>query len=72
MNIDQARAILEAERVLQDKRLINPAEGPAWAAGSAWRAYVKEAGRVVTDPHGISLYRNTFDDLHLLRRGEDA
>lgn len=60
MNIDQAVAILEAERVLQDIGC----GGPDIHAGSAWKAYVKEAGRVI---QGDPLFRNEFKDLSLLK-----
>jgi len=58
MTIEQAVAILEAERVLQYNRHVR-------ANGAAWRAYVQEAGLVIqSDP----LLRGGFNDLHSLRR----
>ncbi len=59
MTINQAVAILEAERVLQSVGC----GGPDIENGSAWTAYVKEAGRVTqSDP----LFRDQFEDLVLL------
>ena len=59
MTVDQAEAILEAERVLQTVGC----DGPDSAPGSAWNDYVKEAGRTLKP---YMLFRNAFNDLHLL------
>ena len=66
MTIEQAVAILEAERVLQwVETMPHPDDCPDCHDGSAWLAYVYEAGLVVeTDP----LLRHEFDDIALLRR----
>lgn len=66
MTIDQATAILEAERILQNSDFAEiQCEGPYTGGGSAWLAYVKEADRVV---QGDPLFRHEFDDLALLQR----
>lgn len=59
MNIDQAVAILQAERVLQAVG----AGGPDIEGPSAWLGYVRKAGRVI---QGDPLFRNEFKDLSLL------
>lgn len=64
MTIDQAVAILEAERVLQSVGC----DGPDYVPGTAWYDYVKEASSVIkNDP----LWHNAFDDLHLLEDYSD-
>lgn len=60
MTLDQAVAILQAERVLQEVG----ERGPDIEDGSAWRAYIKEAGKMIK---GDPLSHNEFNDLHLLR-----
>lgn len=61
MHIKQAVAILLAERVLQEVG----AGGPdIQAEGSAWAAYVREAGRII---RGDPLFRDQFNDLTLLQ-----
>jgi len=62
MTIDQAVAILDAERVLQGVG----AEGPDTCGFSAWRDYVEEAGRVI---QGDPLFRNAYNDITLLNCG---
>ncbi len=60
MTTDQAVAILEAERVLETVGC----GGPDVHVGSAWEAYVKEAGRTIRpDPS----YRAEFSDLAMLQ-----
>lgn len=65
MTIEQAVAILEAERVLQhaDGQNDGGPEGPDYAQGTPWHTYVVEAFSVIK---GDRLLRNTFDDLHFL------
>ena len=59
MTIEQAVAILEAERVLQRVG----ANGPDCDEGSAWFEYVKKAYSVVQSD---SLFRDSFNDLQLI------
>jgi hypothetical protein len=63
MTIDQAVAILEAERVLQAVGAGGPDIGRE-GDFTAWRDYVEQAGRVV---QGDPLFRNEFNDLNLLK-----
>lgn len=65
MTIDQAVAILEAERVLQAVAT----EGPDCNPGSAWHDYVKEAGRSIK---GSPKWCNAFSDLDLLEDADDS
>lgn len=59
MTIDQAVAILKAERILQGGGCADLDSIP----GIAWNDYVKEAGSTIKSDH---LLCNTFDDLYLL------
>ena len=60
MTTEQAIAILEAERVLQEKGC----EGPDWVEGTPWYNYVKQARQVIsTDSRLVA----QFADLHLCR-----
>ncbi len=65
MTIDQAVAILEAERVLQ----IVGAEGPDSVSGAAWNDYIQEAGAVIQTN---KFWCNAFDDLHVLKGVTDS
>ena len=59
MTIEQAVAILEAERVLQTVG----AGGPEIDVGTPWHGYVAEAVRIIdTTPHKAL---DRFKDLHL-------
>ncbi len=60
MTIDQAIAILEAERVLQ----MVGCDGPDSVKGTAWYDYAQEAGRVIKSDR---LWCKEFNDLYLLR-----
>ncbi len=59
MTLDQAVAILEAERILQ----YVGAEGPNSVPGTAWNDYVQKAGAII---QADKFWCSAFDDLHLL------
>lgn len=64
MTTEQAIAILEAERVLQDVGC----NGPDCNPGSAWHDYVQEAGRTVQSDTTVF---ETFSDLDILEDSDD-